>query len=100
MFGVLDKFLDEDYFNKHKKGKLITKGEEYDITLFSIADTSAEENSIFNLIGDPLDYFRKNHHFFTEPPEGSKLIALSTCKYPDTVDRTVILGYMSKVGGN
>ena len=100
MFGALDSYLDETFFKEHTKGTVVTPEKEYDLTIFATADTSAEEDSIFNpTVGGTLEYFKSHHRYYTEdPPEGAKLIALSTCKYPDTVDRTVLLGYMTEKG--
>lgn len=99
MFGALDDFLNENFFKAHTKGKLITKKDEYDITFFAVCDTSAEESSIFDPKGGggPEKYIREHYRYLLGTlEEGKKLIALSTCKYPDTVDRTVIFGYMTK----
>lgn len=98
MFGALDQFLEKGFLEEHREGSLILEDKEYDINFFAITDASGLEESIFNPKSDkdPLEYTRANaHYYLEEPEEGAKIIALSTCKYPDTVDRTILFGIMT-----
>ena len=95
MFGALDAFLDKDYFDSHRTATLIVSNKVYSIKFFACITADASVNEIFapNETGGTLSYVRKNALFWYEP-EGEKLIALSTCRFPQTTDRIVVFGVL------
>lgn len=105
MFGALDAFAEQSYLEKHKHGTLKTKdGQEFDITLFAFLYTDASDELLFNpgeseqekvilhikelvlLCLDDMD---------TNLP----ILAMSTCRYPDTTERTFVIGHLEVVNG-
>lgn len=102
MFGALDKFLDEDYFNSHRSGTLTVGDKTYKIRIFAVLECEATEQSIFapNETDNTLDYVKQHALFLDDsalPVENEKLLGMSTCKYPDTVERTLIFGAMQEI---
>lgn len=67
---------------------------------------SATEDMVFNPTEHEktavLDYIRQHSEVLDENELdrgfGLRLAALSTCRYPDTTDRTVVFGYLADTG--
>ena len=97
MFGAIDEYLNEDYFNSHRTGSLVVGKKTYKIRIFAVLECEATEESIFAPTeNDNTVTYIKQHALFLDdtalPKDNEKLLGLSTCKYPDTVDRTLIFG--------
>ena len=96
MFGALDEYLKEDYFDAHRTGTLIAEtGQVYSVKFFACVEADASVRAIF----DPteatgtLDYV-KEHAVIYREPEGERLLALSTCKFPQTSERIIVFGVL------
>lgn len=95
MFGALDQYLDEEFLKTHTEGTLFVQEDVYDLEIFAAIECSAYENAVF----DPgrsdqlLLYLEKNgiHPDKTD----SRILAMSTCQYPDTMARTVVLAWIN-----
>lgn len=97
MFGAIDEYLNEDYFNSHRTGSLVVGKKTYKIRIFAVLECEATKESIFAPTeNDNTVTYIKQHALFLDdtalPKDNEKLLGLSTCKYPDTVDRTLIFG--------
>lgn len=97
MFGAIDEYLNEDYFNSHRTGSLVVGKKTYKIRIFAVLECEATEESIFASTenDNTLNYIKQHALFLDDtalPKDNEKLLGLSTCKYPDTVDRTLIFG--------
>lgn len=97
MFGAIDEYLNEDYFNSHRTGSLVVGKKTYKIRIFAVLECEATEESIFATTenDNTLNYIKQHALFLDDtalPKDNEKLLGLSTCKYPDTVDRTLIFG--------
>lgn len=102
MFGALDEYLDEEYFHTHRRGELLVDNIIYEIQIFAVAETEATNEMVFapteTSLTDTLSYVSKHAEFFDEQMLGDNdapILALSTCKYPDTADRTIVFGILS-----
>lgn len=96
MFGALDEFLKKDYFDTHRTGTLIVEtGKVYSIKFFACVEADASTRAIFapTETGDTLEYV-KEHARIYYAPEGEHLIALSTCKFPQTSERIIVFGVL------
>ncbi len=95
MFGSLDLFMERDFFDAHREGSLTREGEVLRFRIFACVIADGSERAIFSPTefagGAPgtLAYLRENALFFEEP-EGDRLLALSTCKHPQTTERFVV----------
>lgn len=96
MFGALDLFIDKDYFDAHRTGTLTVSDTIYHITFFACveADDSVKEIFAPTETDGTLEYVMKNALIWHEP-DGDKLIALSTCKFPQTSERIIVFGVMN-----
>ena len=97
MFGALDDFDNEEYFDKHRDGLLTTiEGKLYDIEIFAFILTDANESIIFDITeeGDRHPFIANNADIY-RPAEG-RILAISTCKSPLTTERTVLFGVLSE----
>lgn len=105
MFGELEYFQEQAYFEKHKSGKLYYKGQWHPIEFFSFLHVDAYDEQIYNttLHGERnrlsyLNYIRANAQHFRElsfQPE-DRYIVLSTCTSSSTNGRHVLVGRISK----
>ena len=111
MFGSLDKFTDEAYFQKHRTGTLVTESGIYDVTLFAVVRTDAYENGIYSVGNRAAEVIRflegdrrQDVGLGTEilvydaatARNASKVVALSTCADAQTNGRLVVFGRMEK----
>ena len=97
MFGILDRFLEKEYLEEHRTGTLTVQDKVYEIDLFATVEAPMEENRIFAPTETvfPLDFIRQKAAVLTEDvSEGDRIIGLSTCKYPETSDRTIVFGFL------
>lgn len=103
MFGVLDDYLKEGYLDSHSSGTLTVCDDKYKLRFFAVLECEATEPSIFAPTendDETLDFIKQNALFLDDsslPKDNEKLLGLSTCKYPDTVERTLIFAAMQKI---
>lgn len=97
MFGGLDEYFDEEYFDAHRKGELLLSDKVYDIEFFACLKADASVKEIFapTETDGTLEYVRQ-HAVIWREPDGEKLIALSTCKKSQTTGRTIVFGVMKE----
>lgn len=117
MFGDLDKFKDETFFNENKTGLLILPDRSYDLEIFACLLTDASEDAIFEPqeyeadIDGLLDFTEQNAMYYDtdtvtrlrETNGQEQILILSTCSTEFTDARTIVLTVMkphvSKIGG-
>ena len=98
MFGALDEYLKLGYLENHKNGVLTVGKQEYDVVLFAVLETTAMQKAVFAPTehdDEIKGYIKANALYLNESDwtgDDKPLIALSTCKFPDTADRTVVIG--------
>ncbi|MCQ2509142.1 MAG: class B sortase [Lachnospiraceae bacterium] len=95
MFGALDLYRKEEFLKEHRTGKLIVGDAEREITVLAVLDTLATDEVIFS--PDRASREKVLERVLEKNPEvdlkgNCRLIAFSTCKYPDTAERTVVIG--------
>ena len=95
MFGALDEFLDEDYFDAHLLGTLTVADQVYSIRFFACVEAEATVEEIFapTETDGTMAYVQEHASIWREPEEGP-LIALSTCKFPQTMARIIVFGVL------
>lgn len=101
MFGALDDFADEDFFDRHRKGEIVRDGVSYPLITVAYTECEASEEILFDpLTGkDVLSYVEKSARIFRKEGTGS-LIALSTCRDTAGTGRTILfLRYDMNGGG-
>lgn len=91
MFGVLDDFEVEEYFDTHRRGELVVDGRFYNIETFAFARTDASEGAVFNpdIDTDRRAWAKANAQIYREP-KGDRIVALTTCKTPESTLRTIV----------
>lgn len=105
MFGALDRYLEEDYFNEHRTGTLYVGDEIYKIKLFAVLECAATQEEIFAptevSLAETEKYIKEKALYLDERAwdKEDRILALSTCKYPDTADRTVVIGTIRILSG-
>ena len=102
MFGALDHYLKKGYLEKHNRGTIYVDDVPYKLTLFAVGESEATNEIIFAPTfadaGTVCSFIKQNALYFDESvkmQKNDKIIALSTCKYPDTVERTLVFGYLT-----
>lgn len=98
LFGALDDYLEEGWLEGHHAAKLTTDEEEIEVDLFATFEADATDERVFaptEVDDEVLEYAIDNAVHLREeaiPDDGAQLVALSTCKYPDSSERTVVIG--------
>lgn len=106
MFGGLDAWKDQDYYEAHPVLWLLTPGANYKVTLFSGYTTSArsETYTIFYGPGDDLNAYldrcaaRSNFDAAEGPGKDGRYVLLSTCAYDFDEARYVLHGRLDQAG--
>ena len=120
MFGGLDAFKDESYFNSHREGLIIGTSGIYDIEFFAVATADAYESVLYTVgdrAADVISYLAAggttsgedgvdgvqpqiatNVLYFDAAvaQDAEKVIALSTCANATTNGRLLVFGKMVK----
>ena len=111
MFGGLDLYRQESYFDSHREGILVAQSAVYDLYAFAVAETDAYQDRIYdvgNRMNGVLSFLRANTAdadpagadqsgdtvtlFFDEAPlsGAAKIVALSTCASASTNGRLLV----------
>lgn len=107
MFGDLDLYKDQTFFNENQSGMLILPDRSYKLEIFACLLAEAGEDAIFSPgkweadINGLLTYAKNNSLYFRdslvnkmEQMDEPKVLALSTCSSEFTDARTIILAVM------
>ncbi len=110
MFGGLDPFREQAYFNSHRDGTLVSQSGIYGLNVFAAIDTDAYVEEVYTP-GDRMDEvisFLRSHysssdgkttvHIFDESAleNAEKIVALSTCADAKTFGRLVVFATMTR----
>ena len=91
MFGDLDRFLDEEFFERNRTGALLTPDYDYDIDVFAAGVFDAYDRNIYKTGGTfGHDYVKKKAMYYRETGPHGHVLALSTCMDDMTDNRAVV----------
>lgn len=97
MFGAIDFFLDKTYYEKHRTGTLTVGNKTYRLKTFAVVEALAEEDKIFNFKEGTLEYIKENAKIINkEDMPNGRYIGMSTCKFPDTTERTILFAVLEE----
>lgn len=106
MFGILDDFLQQEYFDEHTEGQLYLADTRYRIELFAVLETDAYDRMVFvasvqdaEYQSERLEYLKENADHYREIGVTSqdRILAMSTCAGSGTNARTILFGRLSEV---
>jgi sortase B len=104
MFGSLDHFIEQSYFDQHRTGTLTTvSGKNYNIRFFAACKADATEKTVFDppdSTNETLLQYLKQHAAIFEPQgvdAQSRILALSTCQSAENVERMIVFGILIPV---
>lgn len=92
MFGALDHYEQEDYFDKHRTGTIMTgDGRELHLNIFAFAVLDAHDEEVFTpgYAYDIHEYIRTNAKIYREN-NGGRIVALTTCREPGMTTRSLV----------
>ena len=101
MFGGLDSYRDEGYFNSHREGILATSQTIYDLNVFAVLDTDAYESMVYTIgnrnLEEVLGYIGQNARVADmAAAEGAqRIVGLSTCGSTTGTERLVVFAVMT-----
>lgn len=113
MFGDLDLFKDEEFFEENRTGTLLLPDCVYDLEIFACIVTASSEENIFQPaawkedIDGFIDYVREDAMLIDKElitqtlesaPDGVKVLAMSTCSSEFTDARTIVVAFMHQTG--
>ncbi len=102
MFGGLDKYETESYFNQHREGVLIAPDGIYDLYMFAVLETDAYDSNVYTVGNRNLSALRsflqqKSVIYDAQIANSAeKVVALSTCMNAETNGRLIVFGRMVK----
>ena len=104
MFGALDDFNKQEYFDQHRTGTLITtSGQDYTIRLFAACKADATEKTVFDppeSNNEELLQYLKQHASVFEPQgvdAQSRILAMTTCQSAENIERMAVFGILTPV---
>lgn len=104
MFGSLDNFIKQEYFDQHRTGTLITtSGQDYTIRLFAACKADATEKTVFDppdSTNEELLQYLKQHAAVFEPQgvdAHSRILAMTTCQSAESIERMIVFGILTPV---
>ena len=104
MFGSLDLFTMDVYFDTHKTGWLATREGLYDLELFAVAWGEGDDWTIFNPEGkttaDVLPYIQEHAVIYTQYIPGTRILAMSTCAGATDSSRLIVFAMIHPRGNN
>ena len=110
MFGALDSFAAQDYFNAHRGGALVSSSGVYDLTIFAVISTDAYESQVYS-VGNRADAVKSFLRARAASPDdkttvlildeetmnsAEQILALSTCASAETNGRLVVFAKMTR----
>ena len=108
MFGSLDGYRSESWFDSHREGVVVSGSGVYDLTAFAVIDTDAYESRVYSVgsRSDAVLSFLKNPggsttvHVLDEATAAGaeRILALSTCASAETNGRLVVFYSMTQRG--
>lgn len=103
MFGALDKYREEAYFNSHRDGIITINDVDYRMKVFAVIDTTTDQHILFNPTehteNEVLSYIKENSQIYSEP-DGNRIIALSTCTKAEGKSRLIVFCSIQKENRN
>ncbi len=94
MFGALDQYMDREFFDTHSSGRLYVNDEIHDLKIIAAATCSAYDQRVFEPSdADQVKEFIQSEAMYLrefDPETNLRIIAFSTCRFPDTESRTVV----------
>ena len=102
LFGGLDLYRNQEYFDTHKRAIVVTSDAVYDATIFAVLQTDAYDEMIYNAGERPLspllEYLKSKALIYDEQAaEGAvKIVAMSTCESATTAGRLIVFAKMVK----
>jgi len=98
MFGSLDLFATEVYFDNHREGWIATQDGMFPLELFAVAWGEGDDWEIFNPEGksaeDVLPYIYEHAVICRDYVPGSRIVALSTCAGETELSRLIVFGML------
>lgn len=102
LFGALDSYYDENYFNAHKNGKLIAEGVVKPFYIFAIAVEKASDECFFDPLSlnnaVRLEQLRSNALIYDDASkEEPNIVCFSTCTAEShSSERTMLFAWLKK----
>jgi len=101
MFGDIEKFLNQEYFDAHKTGTLKTLNGDFELHVFACVYTNAYDDMVYGTVdGEPeereelMKYIRENSVWldtgFIDKNSNGRIVAFSTC-YDATTNGRIVL---------
>ncbi len=92
MFGALDRYYDEAYYEAHRSGTLTVGEKVFPLRAFAVLKTDANEYAIFTPQGSEIVLaLAEESALYASEPESEHILALSTCVDASSTTRTVVL---------
>lgn len=97
MFGTLDRYYDDAYFDGHRGGTLQTADRLYRLEVFAVLRTDAREDAVFDPQGsEAVIRLAREDAVRFEEPDNHHILACSTCVDDRSTMRTVVLLSMTE----
>lgn len=100
MFGSLDLFAVEAYYNYHRDGWIATKDQVYDLKLFAVVWGMGDDWEVFSPAGktveDVLAYIEPRAVINSGYEPGHRIVCLSTCAGEEALSRLLVFGMIKE----
>lgn len=92
MFGALDRYYKESFFDQHRTGTLTVGGTGLKLDVFAVLATDADVAELFQPEGNDTSVaYAREHAVFFREPASDRILSLTTCVDAESTSRTVVL---------
>jgi len=93
MFGALDYFISQAFLKSHRTGRLTAvDGTVYELNIWAAGYCEASDSEIFDpTSGADIEAFAESQGFAILDHGDGRIAALTTCKEPSSLERTIVL---------
>lgn len=100
MFGSLDLFTAETYYENHRKGWIAIKDQVYDLELFAVVWGMGDDWEVFMPAGKDvesvLEYIEPRAVINSGYEPGHRIVCLSTCAGEEALSRLLVFGMLKE----
>jgi sortase B len=105
MFGPINMFGDEEFFNTNKTGTIFLEDKTYTMEFFAYIVVRSDDLAVYDSptnssdIGSSLDYIRENARYYRDigVGTGDHIVTLSTCAYEFKDARMLLIGKLTQL---
>ena len=100
MFGSLDQYQEQSFFDTHRTGQITTKNAVFDLKIFAVCTVDDSDQTVFNPVSKTEETMKsalkERALIYAEPDPEGQIVALATCSATEDKERLIVAGTITK----